>query len=115
MKVQRLTATALVLAAVACSSVQTVKDPVAFMATYPDQVLVTYEDRSEVPIAAPRIRNDSIVGTWDGLGEPVALPMSRVARIDAVQKDAKRTALFIGGLALGTGLTIWGMSQATTD
>lgn len=115
MKVQRFTASALLLAAVACSSVQTVKDPAAFMATHPEQVLVIYEDRSEVPIADPKLRNDSIIGTWDGLGEPVALPMSRISRIDAVQKDTKRTVLFIGGLAATTGLTIWGLSQTTTD
>lgn len=115
MKVQRLTLTALFLAAAACSSVQQVQDPAAFLATHPDQILVTYEDRSEVPVAQPRLQNDTIVGTWDGLSEPVALPMNRISRIDAVQKDGKRTALFIGGLVAVTAATAYGLSRESTN
>ena len=115
MKVQRLTLSALFLAAVACSSVQEVKDPAAFLATKPAQILVTYEDRSEVPVASPRLVNDTIVGTWDGLSEPVALPLNRVARIDAIQKDNKKTALFIGGLVAVTAATAYGLSRESTD
>ena len=115
MKVERLMLTALFLAAVACSSVQQVRDPVAFLATNPDQILVTYEDRSEVPVAEPRLVNDTIVGTWDGLAEPVALPLSRVARIDAIQKDKKKTALLIGGLVAVTAAAAYGLSRASND
>jgi hypothetical protein len=115
MKMQRLSLTAALLAAVACSSVQQVRDPAAFLATNPTQILVTYEDRSEVPVAMPKLRNDTIVGTWDGLSEPVALPLNRISRIDAVQKDTKKTALFIGGLVAVTAATAYGLSRESTD
>ncbi len=115
MKAERLTLAALVVAAVGCSSVQQVQNPAEFLATNPTQILVTYEDRSEVPVAMPKLRNDTIVGTWDGLAEPVALPMSRIVRIDAVQKDTKRTALFIAGLVSATAVTAYGLSRESTD
>jgi hypothetical protein len=110
----RLTLAALV-AAVACSSVQPVHDPAAFLATRPNQILVTYEDRSEIPVATPTLRNDTIIGTWEGLGEPVALPLNRVARIDAIQKDRKKTILLISGLVAVTAATAYGLARASED
>ena len=115
MKETRVMLAALAMAAVGCSSVQQVQNPAEFLATHPDQILVTYEDRSEVPVAMPKLVNDTIVGTWDGLSEPVALPMSRIMRIDAVQKDTKRTALFIAGLVGATAVTAYGLSRESTD
>lgn len=115
MKATRVILAALAMAAVGCSSVQQVQNPAEFLATHPEQILVTYEDRSEVPVAMPKLVNDTIVGTWDGLSEPVALPMSRIMRIDAVQKDTKRTALFIAGLVGATAVTAYGLSRESTD
>ena len=115
MKATRVVLAALAMAAVGCSSVQQVRNPAEFLATHPDQILVTYEDRSEVPVAMPKLVNDTIVGTWDGLNEPVALPMSRIVRIDAVQKDSRRTALFIAGLVGATAVTAYGFSRESTD
>lgn len=115
MKLARLFLAALFLGATACSSVQRVRDPVQFMATRPDLVVVTYDDRSEVPVAQPEMRGDTLFGTWQGLSEPVAVPLNRVQRIDAVQRDSKRTTLFIVSLVAATAVTAWGLSQAVFD
>ena len=111
MKLARLFLAALFLGATACSSVQQVRDPVQFMATRPDLVVVTYDDRSEVPVAQPEMRGDTLFGTWQGLSEPVAVPLSQVHRIDAMQRDSKRTTLLIVGLVAAGAVTAWGLSQ----
>jgi hypothetical protein len=115
MKLARLSLAALFLAATACSSVQQVRDPVQFLATNPAHIVVTYEDNSEVPVVEPRLRNDTIIGTWEGLSEPVALPLSRIQRVDAIQKDSKRTTLLIFALAGVTAAATYGFVRAVQD
>ncbi len=115
MKIARVFLAALFLASTACSSVQQVRDPAQFLATNPSLIVVTYEDNSEVPILEPRLRNDTIHGTWDGLNETVALPLSRVQRVDAIQKDSKRTTMLIVGLAAVGAAVTYGMVRAVTD
>jgi hypothetical protein len=115
MKLARLSLTALFLGALACSSVQQVRDPVQFMATRPDLVVVIYDDRSEVPVAQPEMRGDTLFGTWQGLSEPVAVPLSQVQRIDAIQRDSKRTTLLIVGLATAGAVMTYGFSRLTAN
>lgn len=113
MKVARLTLTALFLGAMACSSVQTVRNPAQFFeTTRPQMVVVTYHDNGEVPIAQPTMRGDTIVGTWWGLGEPVSVAMSEVQRIDAVQKDSRKTTAFVLTLVGVGAVTAYGLSRA---
>jgi hypothetical protein len=115
MKPARVLLPALLLAVTACSSVQQVRDPAQFLATNPALIVVTYEDNSEVPISEPRLRNDTIIGTWEGLSEPVALPLSRIQRVDAIQKDTKRTTLLIVALAGATAVATYGFVRAVQD
>lgn len=115
MKLARLLLAALFLGGTACSSVQQVRDPVQFMATHPELVVVTYDDRSEVPIAQPQMRGDTLFGTWQGLSEPVAVPLDQVHRIDAIQRDSKRTTLFIVGLVSASSVMAYGFTRLTTN
>jgi hypothetical protein len=115
MKLARLSLAALFLAGTACSSAQLVHDPVQFLATHPDLIVVTYDDNSEVPVAQPRLSHDTIIGTWDGLNEPVAVPLSHVQRVDAVQKDSKRTTMLIVGLVGITAVATYGFVRAVQD
>jgi hypothetical protein len=115
MKLARLFLAALFLGATACSSVQQVRDPVQFMATRPDLVVVTYDDRSEVPVAQPEVRGDTLFGTWQGLSEPVAVPLDRVQRIDAIQRDSKRTTLLIVGLTTASTVMAYGFTRLTSN
>lgn len=111
MKHLRLALAAVVLGTVACSSIQTVKDPAAYMSTNPDMIVVVFNDGSELPIAQPQLRGDTLYGTWQGLGEPVVAPLSQLQRIDAVQKDPKKTALMVGGLTAGAAVMAYGFSR----
>lgn len=115
MKVARVALAALFVAGTACSSVQQVRDPVQFLATHPDLIVVTYDDNSEVPVAQPRMSHDTIIGTWDGLNEAVALPMSHVRRVDAIQKDSKKTTMFILGLVGVTAAATYGFVRVVQD
>lgn len=115
MRLSHMPLVALVLGTVACSSVQQVRDPVGFLATHPALIVVTYDDYSEVPVAQPRLDHDTIFGTWEGLNEPVALPLSHVRRVDAVQRDSRRTTLLVLGLVGATAVTTYGFVRAVTD
>jgi len=91
---------ALLLVGVGCMSVRPVTQPAQFIPqTNPDVVLVIYNDNSEVPVENPRMSGDTLIGTWAGLGEPVAAPLSQVQRIDARQRDRTKTRMLIGGIA----------------
>jgi hypothetical protein len=101
MKTVRLVpAAAVLLGSMACVVVQPVRQPAQFIpANNPEIVVVTYTDNSVVPVSKPHMSGDTLVGTWAGLGEPVAVPLSQVQRIDARQKSSKRTAMLIAGVA----------------
>lgn len=91
----------MLLGAVGCVSVQPVQQPAQYIPRVnPDVVVVIYKDNSQVAVAKPRMIGDTLVGTWVGLGEPVAVPLSSVQRIDAKQRSGKRTALLIAGVAV---------------
>ena len=116
MKLARASLAALFLSAIACSSVQTVRNPAEYFSSVrPALVVVVYNDNGEVPIAQPAMNGDTIVGIWHGLGEPIAVPMDQVQRVDAVQKDAKKTTLFIAALVGATAVTTYGFIRAVTD
>lgn len=111
----RVPLAAFLLSTVACTSVQQVREPAQFIPqTKPDVVVVFYHDNAQVPVAEPRISGDSLIGTWAGLGEPVAVPLSQVARIDAVQRSKKRTTFLIAGLTAVTAAGIYALVQAST-
>ena len=95
------------LGTVACTSVQQVREPAQFIPqAKPAVVVVFYHDNAQVPVADPRISGDTLLGTWAGLGEPVAVPLSEVRRMEAVQRSSSRTTFLIAGL---TALTVGGV------
>jgi hypothetical protein len=106
----------LLIGSLACASVQPVLQPAEFIPrTNPDLVLVVYKDNSEVPVAKPRLVGDTLVGTWVGVNEPVAVPLSEVQRIDAKQRSGKRTALLIAGVAVMAAGGIYGIIRVTDN
>lgn len=115
MKLARIALAFLFLAGTACSSVQTVRDPAHFMATRPELVMVVFDDGSEMPVAQPQVRGDTLFGTWQGLNEPAVAPLSQVRRVDAIQKDSKRTALLVIGLAAASSVMTYGFTRLTDN
>lgn len=115
MKSVRVPLAVILLGSAACRSVQPVMEPSQFIPqANPTLVIVTYKDNSEVPVAQPRVSGDTLLGTWQGLDEPVAVPLNQVQRIDALQRDRKRTTLFIAGLTAFTAAGVYALIQATT-
>jgi hypothetical protein len=39
-------------------------------------------------------------GIWSGVGDPVAMPLDQVQRIDAIQPNKKRTRMLVAVLAV---------------
>jgi hypothetical protein len=108
----RLSLVAVVLGGAACASVQQVADPATFIPrTNPDVVVVTYADNSVVPFAKPHMSGDTLLGTWAGLGEAVAVPLSQVHRVDAKQRDRKKTTFFIVGLTAFAALGVYALTN----
>lgn len=96
------------LGSLACVTVQPMRDPaLSIPKANPPVVFVTYKDNSKVSIVQPRVSGDSLFGTWQGLDEPVAVPLSAVRSIGAFQKDNKRTTLLIAGIAAATAGAVW--------
>ncbi len=92
----------------ACVSVRPVVAPEQFIpAQQPELVWVTTPDDEVIPVAAPAVRDAAIVGTWRGLGEPVAIPLQRARLVQARQPDRRRTTLLIVGLGAGAGFLVW--------
>lgn len=108
----RVPLAAVLLGGVGCATVQPVREPAQFIPrTNPELVLVVYNDNSEVPVAKPHMSGDTLIGTWAGLGESVVVPLSNVQRIDAVQRDKKRTTLAIAGLTAFTAGMVYAITQ----
>jgi len=58
-------------------------------------VWVTYTDNSFVPVSGPKIVGDTLVGTWSGLSEPVAIPLNEIQTVQAKMPAPKRTVLLV--------------------
>lgn len=96
------------LGSLACVTVRPLRDPAqSIPKVNPTVVFVTYNDNSKIPVAQPRVSGDSLFGAWQGLDEPVAVPLSAVRSIGAFQKDNKRTSLLIAGIAAAAAGAVW--------
>lgn len=58
-----------------------------------------HRNRSRIPMVAPHISGDTLLGTWHGSTRPVAVPLGQVASVSARQHDKTKTTLLIVGLA----------------
>jgi len=99
MSVLRVSLASIVFSALACASVQTVRDPAQFIGQrHPPYVTVTYSDKSAEILGQPRITGDSLFGVTP-VG-PVGVPLQSVAHITAVQHDPTRTTLAVAAIAV---------------
>jgi hypothetical protein len=103
MKDARLSLLAALAASAGCSTLQPVGDPARFISeARPQVVYATHTSGAVVAVARPRVSGDTLLGTREGLSLPVALPLSQVERVEAVQRDKKRTTLMIVGVTAVT-------------
>lgn len=114
MKLERLALAGMLLATVGCMTVRPVPSVSQYIPQHnPQLVWVTYTDNSIVPVLAPKISGDSLVGTWQGLSEPVAIPLGEVKLVQARQRDKGRTTWLIAGLSVFTAAGVYAIVQAT--
>jgi hypothetical protein len=94
---------AALIGSVACTTLQPVSDPARYIAeVHPKVLYVTHASGAVVAVAQPRVSGDSLVGTREGLTSPVAVPLTEVERVEAMQRDKKRTTLVVVGLTTVT-------------
>jgi len=111
----RVPLAAALLGSLACVTVQPLRDPaLSIPKANPPVVFVTYKDNSKVSIVQPHVSGDSLFGTWQGLNEPVATPLSAIRLIESKQPNPKRTTAMIVGLAALTAGAVWTFSLIAT-
>jgi len=114
MTVVRVLLAAALLGSLACVSVQPLRDPAqSIPRVNPPVVYVTYKDNSKIPVTRPHVSGDSLYGTWEGVNEPVATPLSAVRLIESKQPNSRRTVAMVAGLAAVTAGAIWTFSLVT--
>src|SRR5262245_4860342 len=87
------------LAVAGCTSVKAVR-PASFIPAHsPPTVWVTYTDYSYVPVDQPRMVGDTLKGVWQGLAEPLAIPLSQIHSVQAKVSDYERTVILFSTLA----------------
>jgi len=90
---------AVLLAITACTSVRTVRPATYIPAHSPPTVWVTYTDFSFVPVGQPRMVGDTLKGFWQGLAEPLAIPLDQIQSVQAKVPDHERTFILFSTLA----------------
>ena len=101
------------LSGVGCATLQPVQQPAQFIPeAQPQVVYVTFRNHSKVTIAQPRVRGDTLFGTVRGAPHPVAAPLSHIERIEAVQRDRKRTRWLVAGLGVLTAAGVFALTQS---
>ena len=102
----------LLLAVAGCMSVRSVQPAQYIPAHHPLIVWVTYNDDSYVPVAQPHIVGDSLQGTWQGLQEPISIPLNHIQTVQARMPDHKRTVIFFTTMALVSGAVAYTVATA---
>ena len=112
MKLNGLPLAGLLLAAAGCHVVRPVQ-PATFIPQHnPEVVWVTYTDNSFVPVQGPRIDGDSLMGTWQGLAEPIAISLKEIQTVQARMPAPKRTVLLATVLTATVGGAIYSIATA---
>ena len=110
----RALAIGLVLAGVACTTVQRVQ-PTQFIPQHrPPFVLVTTKDSDVTNVVRPQIDGDTLRGTVAGLGERVAIPLSDIVNVKANAPDGTKTAILLTASAIASGATVYFLIQRST-
>lgn len=94
---------AVALAVSACTSVRPVRPASYIPAHSPPTVWVTYTDNSFVPVDQPHMVGDTLKGMWQGLAEPLAIPLNQIQSVQARQPDYERTVMLFSTLAAVVG------------
>jgi hypothetical protein len=114
MTLQRFTLAGVLLSTAACMTVRPVPTFTQYVPQHnPPLVWVTYTDNSIVPVLRPKISGDSLVGTWQGLSEPVSIPLGQVKLVQARQEDRARTRWLVGALTVFSAAGIYAITRAT--
>jgi hypothetical protein len=112
-RIARVPLMAALLSSLACATMQPVREPAQFIPeTKPPVVHVTFRNHSKVTFAQPRVRGDTLYGTVPGVSQPVAAPLSHIERIEAVQRDKKRTRWLIAGLGVLAAAGVFALTQS---
>ena len=98
----------------ACMTLRPVASPAQFIPkANPPLVYVMYNDNSIVPVVQPKVSGDTLLGTWAGLSEPVAIPFRDIQLVQAKQPARGRTRLLIAGLAALTAASVYTVLKVT--
>jgi hypothetical protein len=101
MTVSGWTRLVLPLSLAGCASVQPLSNPAAFISqTRPSVVYVTHNNGAILTIAEPRVSGDSLLGTWKGAEQSLALPFQEVKEVQALRNDKVRTTFLVAGVSL---------------
>jgi hypothetical protein len=104
------------LAVAGCASVQPLRDPAQFIAeTTPPTVYAIHKNGALLTIAQPRVVGDSLVGTWQGADQQLALPFDDLQRVEAVQRDKTRTIMLISGVTAVSVVVGYFLTRETSD
>jgi hypothetical protein len=112
MRLNSVALAGLVVAVAGCHVVRPVQPAVYIPEHNPPVVWVTYTDNSFVPVAGPKIVGDSLMGTWQGLAEPVAIHLSEIQTVQAKMPSPKRTILLATVLTAATVGVVYTISTA---
>lgn len=115
MKFNRIPLAGLVLAIAGCHVVKSVQPAQYIPEHSPEVVWVTYTDNSFVPVSHPQMVGDTLKGTWQGLAEPVSIPVGQIQTVQAKMPSPKRTALLVTVLGVSVGGAIYSIATAGTS
>jgi hypothetical protein len=113
----RTSLTAIVLGTLGCATLQPLREPAQFIAAQnPKVVYVTYKNRTVEGIVQPRVSGDSLYGALhNSPGHRVAVPLSQVQLVRALQPDKKRTTMLIAGLAVFAATSVYVLAKTGND
>jgi hypothetical protein len=84
-----------------CASIQPVRDPATFITDVkPSEIYVTHNNGALLTIAQPRVSGDTLVGTWKGAEQSLALSFNDLKEVQAMRRDNIRTTFLITGVSL---------------
>jgi hypothetical protein len=84
-----------------CASIQPVRDPASFISdAKPAVVYVTHNNGALLTIAQPRVSGDTLLGTWQGAEQSLALSFNELKEVQAMRRDKVRTTFLITGVSL---------------
>jgi hypothetical protein len=95
------------VAMAACTSVRRIQ-PAEYLDRHaPDVVWVSYGEHMRVPLAAPQIIDDTLMGLRPATKEPLAIPLDQVSTVHARTHNGLKTALLLGTVGVGVASSMY--------